>query len=215
MIGHHTILRKHALRTHVAIEKPNSIKASKKNFGPRVPFEPASTIHKKETRGPANPTDPHRTPPRGRSRSPASGSTINAPDLNQGYFTVDSTREDVLALQGQPSEYNDRVFSYGNSKVYFSDGRVTGWDNSLSHPLKTRLVSSKPNMPNKGYFTVGSKKEEVLAVQGLPSGFTDHVFEYGSSKVYFSDGRVTGWDVQAGYPLEVRSVTKGQGSGGN
>jgi hypothetical protein len=137
------------------------------------------------------------------------GNTLDSSHPNWDYFTVDSTKGEVLVVQGPPSSFDKHVFSYGNSKVYFKDGRVTRWDSSPTNPLKTRLLPSQPNMPNKGYFTVGSKKEEVLAVQGMPTGFDDRVFEYGPSKVYFNEGRVTRWYIQPEHPLKVRG-TAGQ-----
>ena len=203
------------LLPHVPSRNPSGVELPKDDSGSRGPSQPAPAIPDNKTSWLANSFDSSRS--HGQTRStPISGRNIvSSPDFNSGRFTVDSTKKEVLAVQGPPTEFNDRVFTYGNSKVYFSNGRVTSWDNSPSHPLRTKLLPSKPNMPNKGYFAVGSKKEEVLAVQGIPTGFTDRVFEYGNSKVYFSDGRVTGWDVQAGYPLEVRSVTTGQSSNGN
>lgn len=214
IISHHVNLRRLVLHAHVAVKNPTRIEVSKRNFASAPPYELAPFTQKREMTGLGKPIDPHPKPPQGPT-SLSRGRAVDSPNPNQATFTVDSTKEEVLALQGPPTEFDDRVFTYGNSKVYFSDGRVASWDNSPTHPLKTRLVSSKPNMPNKGYFTMGSKKEEVLAVQGMPSGFTERVFEYGSSKVYFSKGRVIGWDVQAGYPLEVKSVATERHSGGN
>jgi hypothetical protein len=43
----------------------------------------------------------------------------------------------------------------------------------------------------------------------MPTGFHDRIFEYGPSKVYFSKGRVTRWDIQPEYPLKVKG-TAGQ-----
>jgi hypothetical protein len=215
MIGYVVNQTEHLRRPHDPSKNPSGIELPREDLGSRVPSQPAPSIQEKKTTELANPFDSNRTHLQTRSTPTSGRNIVSSPGFNAGYFTVDSTQEEVLAVQGPPTEFGDRVFTYGNSKVYFSDGRVTSWDSSLSHPLKTRLLPSKPNMPNKGYFTVGSKKEEVLAVQGIPTGFTGRVFEYGNSKVYFSDGRVIGWDVQAGYPLEVRSVTTGQGSSGN
>jgi hypothetical protein len=205
----------HEWLPHLTAKNPSDVKTAKVNSGSLVPREPAPALQKTETAVFANPLAGDPVNLQARS-TPPSRQDISSPlGLNSEYFTVDSTREEVLAVQGTPTEADDRVFTYGDSKVYFSDGRVTRWDNSLSHPLKTKVLPSKPNMPNKGYFTVGSKKEEVLAVQGIPTGFDDRSFAYGSSKVYFNDGRVTRWDVQADYPLKVRSVTAGQSSSGN
>jgi hypothetical protein len=42
-------------------------------------------------------------------------------------------------------------------------------------------------------FDVGDSKARVLAVQGAPDDAGESVFRYGSSLVYFENGRVTGW----------------------
>lgn len=68
--------------------------------------------------------------------------------------------------------------------------------NSLN-PLKAKLVPA-PNTQNKGDFTVGSTKDEVLAVQGPP----DNVIEYSSAN--FSKDRVTSWDNSKLNPLKAR-----------
>ena len=57
------------------------------------------------------------------------------------------------------------------------------------------MEPSGPVSPSLGYFTVGSTKDEVLAVQGTPDSFTDTRWEYGSlSWVRFENGLVTDWN---------------------
>ena len=122
----------------------------------------------------------------------------------RGYFTIGSTKDDVLAIQGTPDRFTNNSFDYGLSSVYFdTDGRVTSWQNSAFKELKVRML---PRVASKrGYFTIGSSKDEVLAVQGTPDGFTDTSFHYGLSSVYFNaDGRVTSWDNSAFKELKVR-----------
>jgi len=189
-------------RSEPAARNTNGVGVSKEGPGSPVPSTREPVTQGKKPTVPAN----------SRTYSPSAGSTLNSRHQGSDYFTVDSTKGEVLVVQGPPSSFDKHVFNYGNSKVYFNNGRVTRWDSSPSDPLKIRLLPSQPNMPNKGYFTVGSKKEEVLAVQGMPTGFDDRVFEYGMSKVYFSEGRVTRWDIQADFPLKVRG-TAGQGLG--
>ena len=43
------------------------------------------------------------------------------------------------------------------------------------------------------YITVGSTKDEVLAIQGTPDAFTGTGFRYGNSYIHFKDDRVVGW----------------------
>jgi cytochrome c-type biogenesis protein CcmH/NrfG len=61
-----------------------------------------------------------------------------------------------------------------------------------------------PNLP-RDYFTIGSTKDEVVAVQGTPDSFSENKFQYGSSDVHFQNGRVISW--YNGYPrLKVKML---------
>jgi outer membrane protein assembly factor BamE (lipoprotein component of BamABCDE complex) len=125
-------------------------------------------------------------------------------ETRKGYFTVGSSKDEVLVVQGTPSKFTNRVWKYRSSSVFFSDDRVTSWDVWPGSPLKVRMLPSRPAETTKGYFTVGSSKDEVLAVQGTPTKLSDRVWKYRSSSVFFSDDRVTSWDVWPGSPLKVR-----------
>ena len=86
------------------------------------------------------------------------------------------------------------------------DGRhVTNARPDLSAKIIPKSQAPIPGQPT-GYFTVGSTKDEVIAVQGTPDSFTDTEFRYGSSSVTFKNGRVSEWD--NGYPkLKVTMKT--------
>ncbi len=181
-----------------------------------------------ETREPAGP--PTRLPPDGENRgeyssregapeqgvgpSPASepdqrsalNGVIPAPGaISRGTFTVGSTKDEVLAVQGKPTEQSDRAWTYGSSLVLFGGDRVAGWDVRPGSPLKVRMLPSRPaRRTTKDYFRVGSTKDEVLAVQGTPTEFRDRVWHYGSSSVLFSGDRVRSWYVEPDSPLKVR-----------
>ena len=126
---------------------------------------------------------------------------LAAPSTNKKYFTVGSTKEEVVAIQGTPDSFSETYFRYGYSNVHFKDGRVTDWDNSTVNPLKVKLTVASIN---NGYFTVGSTKEEVIAIQGTPDLFSETYFGYGYSNIYFKDGRVTGWHNSTINPLKVK-----------
>ena len=57
-------------------------------------------------------------------------------------FTIGSTKDEVLSVQGTPDSFTDNDFSYGNSTVHFKDGRVTDW---FEHDvtLKARMQPGK------------------------------------------------------------------------
>jgi hypothetical protein len=52
----------------------------------------------------------------------------------------------------------------------------------------------------QGYFTLGSTKAEVQAVQGSPTTSTDTAWQYGSSTVHFRIDRVVGCPVHRRSP---------------
>ena len=122
---------------------------------------------------------------------------------NRGYFTTGSTKDEVVAVQGTPNSFTGNKFEYGYSTVHFRNGRVTSWYNSNANPLKAKMVPAKGTR-NRGYFTTGSTKDEVVAVQGTPNSFTGNKFEYGYSTVHFRNDRVTSWYNSNANPLKVR-----------
>jgi hypothetical protein len=56
----------------------------------------------------------------------------------QSRIRVGSTKEDVLAVQGKPDSATETVWRYGQSEVYFKNGRVTGYRKITAGPLKVR-----------------------------------------------------------------------------
>jgi hypothetical protein len=122
----------------------------------------------------------------------------------QAYITIGSTHDAVRAIQGTPTWATDRVWEYGGSRLYFKEGRVTGWDIWPGSPLKVQLFPAAPINPVPTFFTVGSTKDEVLAVQGTPTRVTERLWEYGASRVFFTDHRVTRWEMWPGSPLHAR-----------
>ena len=125
------------------------------------------------------------------------------------FFTVGSTKDEVLAVQGTPSQFNDSAYHYGTSDVFFEKDRVKSWYDGFPK-LKAKLLPSA-QVERRDFFTIGSTKDEVLAVQGTPSQFTDSAFHYGTSDVFFEKGRVKSW--YDGFPkLKARMNTGSQPS---
>lgn len=119
-------------------------------------------------------------------------------------ITVGSTKHEVRTIQGPPTVETERLWEYRGSRVYFREGHVTGWDIWPGAPLQVRLSPTLPVIPVPEYFAVGSTKDEVLVVQGTPTRLTEHLWEYGASRVLFTDNRVIKWDEWPGAPLKVR-----------
>jgi hypothetical protein len=52
---------------------------------------------------------------------------------------VNSTKDEVLVVQGTPTEFSEDTFKYGDSVVFFSRNRVVNWKNDPgSVPLRAR-----------------------------------------------------------------------------
>ncbi len=120
------------------------------------------------------------------------------------FFTVGSTKDDVLRVQGSPRRFSDDRWEYGYSFVEFEGDRVVRWYDSRAHALRARLVPAE-GVVAPPYFTVGSTKDEVLLVQGSPPRFDDRRWEYGYSFVEFDEaGRVVDWHDSGQRPLLAR-----------
>ncbi|HEX9626062.1 MAG TPA: J domain-containing protein [Acidiferrobacterales bacterium] len=121
------------------------------------------------------------------------------------YFTTGSSLGDVYTVQGQPTHTEEGVWHYGASRVYFENGRVSRWEHDARNPLRASLPldTTAANRTSSG-FTMGSTKAEVLAAQGRPLRAGDEEWDYGASKVYFDNGRVSGWQESYLNPLHVR-----------
>ena len=122
---------------------------------------------------------------------------------DKSYFTIGSTRDQVVAVEGTPDHYDDggRELRYGESRVTFQRGRVVSWHMNPSGSLKARLLPQYPS--NSEVFTLGSSRDIVLSVQGTPDHFSDKSFHYGHSMVHFANDRVSGWNEATNYPLAV------------
>jgi len=149
------------------------------------------------------------TPPAGRE---AGGEHAVSPRLPSGYFTIGSSKDDVLAIQGEPSSIIGSTFHYGYSSVHFRGDRVSGYSN-ISNNLKVRLLpgAEASGASSRGYFTTGSSKDDVLAVQGTPSSVIGSTFHYGYSSVHFRGDRVSGYS-NISNNLRVRLLPDGDTS---
>ena len=132
-------------------------------------------------------------------------------------FTRGSHEDDVLRLQGTPTEINAypalgfERWSYGRSSVEISTSsrRVTEWSNT-SGILKVRMEPGS-NITRSVAFTRGSHEDDVLRLQGTPTEinvYSELGFErwgYGRSSVEISTSsrRVTEWSNTSGN-LKVR-----------
>lgn len=121
----------------------------------------------------------------------------------QTHFRIGSSLGEVYAIQGVPTKTENDVWYYGNSKVYFAEGKVFRWDEIPDSPLKVDIAPGLEHA-NAGFFGRGSTKIEVLAAQGKPDRDAGSVWDYGLSRVYFDKDRVTGWHEAQLNPLRIR-----------
>lgn len=56
------------------------------------------------------------------------------------FFTYGSTIGSVINIQGPPDRIENDVWYYGNSKVYFFEGKVTKWERRPGTPLKANII---------------------------------------------------------------------------
>jgi curved DNA-binding protein CbpA len=110
---------------------------------------------------------------------------------NRKTFSLGSTRDEVLIVQGTPTQVEPNKWSYGFSEVYFKNGVVNGYNNFFSN-LKVLMLPYKEVEValSKGCFTIGSSQDDVLAVQGTPTVVHGNVWSYQLSEVQFLDGKV-------------------------
>ncbi|ROQ90754.1 J domain-containing protein [Desulfosoma caldarium] len=113
-----------------------------------------------------------------------------------GFFTLGSSRDEVLRVQGTPTAVRGSVWHYGFSSVRFVEDRVAAYDNAFGN-LKVRLLPSHQYLDKMqgvppSFFTIGSSTDEVLAVQGTPTSVRGNMWFYDFANVLFRNGRV-GW----------------------
>ena len=129
----------------------------------------------------------------------AGTTTASAPGK---YFTVGSSMGEVYDVQGIPTATEEGVWHYGNSKVFFNKGAVSSWEQNPPPLLKADLhTGRRDNVATS--FTIGSSKPDVRSAQGTPLFENENVWDYGSSKVYFRDGKVSAWDNSPLRPLQL------------
>jgi outer membrane protein assembly factor BamE (lipoprotein component of BamABCDE complex) len=129
--------------------------------------------------------------------------TIHSANAPWDFFTLGSTKEEVIKVMGTPDGINvyqalgKEEWHYSYSKVTFNNkGVVTEWDDT-SKVLKAFLG----NAVASSTFTLGSTKEDVIKAMGTPDGINVYQalgkeeWHYSYSKVTFNNkGVVTEWD---------------------
>lgn len=139
-----------------------------------------------------------------------------------GYFTVGSSKAQVLALQGAPTTIQTGFYPRGNEQWMYDRCSVTfnelGLVTAYSNDCGKLHVSQTPVQ----HFTIGSSKAQVLAIQGTPTSVQtgyprgSEEWSYNGCNVAFDEsGRVKGYSNMCGQ-LHVEMNLRGNGGdGGN
>ena len=129
-----------------------------------------------------------------------------AANIISSYITAGSTRNEALAQQGTPTAASEDKLVYGKSELYLKGGFVVGWRiDPVSSPIRVKLWPQYTINPSPEYFTIGSSRDIVLAVQGTPTTLTEDTWEYGGSEVVFRNNKVDSWkNDPASIPLRAR-----------
>jgi outer membrane protein assembly factor BamE (lipoprotein component of BamABCDE complex) len=110
------------------------------------------------------------------------------------FFTLGSDKNEVLLVQGTPTRVDGNKWFYTFSEIQFKDNRVSGYDNYFGNLSIRILPSYSPvavdEVLQRGYFTIGSSKDEVLTVQGTPTSIQGNFWFYRLSNVLFRNGKV-------------------------
>jgi hypothetical protein len=124
------------------------------------------------------------------------------------YITAGLSKAEVIAIQGAPTSTAEDKLTYGKSEFYFIDDKLAGWNiDPTSTAARVKLWPDAAVNPSVQSFTLGSTKDQVLAVQGTPTLLSDNTFGYGGSEVYFQSDRVIGWKADPG-SVSLRAMSR-------
>lgn len=119
------------------------------------------------------------------------------------YFGYGAPRKKVLDIQGKPTSMLKNIWFYGKSRVDFENGHVVGWKQHKNNPLHVRGEAPGGARSSKRLIQLGSTKDDVLGIQGMPLIKTERRWEYGPSFIEFKNGRVVRWHSSVLRPLAV------------
>lgn len=120
------------------------------------------------------------------------------------FFTLGSDKEWVSAVQGPPLQIKGLEWRYGFSTVQFDGNKVVSWTSSELNPLKVGMILDPTRFYSDRYFGVGSRKDEVAAIQGAPTIIEPDKWTYGDAWVEFDSDTVVTWQNDASIQLSIR-----------
>jgi hypothetical protein len=128
---------------------------------------------------------------------------LPVPDGTLSYWTLGSSREQVVRLEGTPGRFTQEeslgkeFLQYGESSIDITDGKVTGYvnvDNRLSVSVEPLAMAQTHESTHS--WTIGSERADVFSVQGTPTRVTEvsscvQILHYDDSIVQLRNGFVT------------------------
>lgn len=128
----------------------------------------------------------------------ADGEALQIPAVDEParieLISRDMTIGELAGGLGPPDETTANAWIYEDLLVFIRNGRVVDWE--LRHP------SSQLGQAG-GRLTYGFTENQVLELLGPPDDHSTSVWSYGQSKVFFTDGIVSGWFNAPGDPLTL------------
>ncbi len=162
----------------------------------------ATTAVTAPTPAPSEPTPTSETPPphpatQHLKASPAPKGRVSP------YVTAGLRKSELIELLGAPTQETGDQLVYSKSAFTFRNDSLVGWKVDPASGIRVKLWPDALVDPKLTTFHVGSSKNEVIAVQGTPTLFSEDAFGYGASVVYFESNRVVGWKNDRSSPLRT------------
>lgn len=104
-------------------------------------------------------------------------------------FSLGSSIDQVLCVQGTPSKVDGNRWYYGLDMIRFKHHEVVEYSNSSGN-LKVQLGPKPETASGRGPFRIGSNKNEVLSIQDTPMAVRNNTWYYRYSDIQFSHDRV-------------------------
>ncbi|NQV41167.1 MAG: J domain-containing protein [Candidatus Marinimicrobia bacterium] len=120
------------------------------------------------------------------------------------FFTLGSDKEWVSTVQGPPVQIRGPEWRYGFSTVQFDGNKVISWTSSELNPLKVGIILDPKRFYSERYFGVGSRRDEVAAIQGAPDIIQPDKWTYGDAWIEFDGDTVVSWQNDASIRLAIR-----------
>lgn len=112
---------------------------------------------------------------------------------------------EVIETWGRPDAIAGDLWTYDQSTMTLSDGRVLDWKDEAGFfgAGVTPQQGAATTTPYSERIKLGFSVHDVRRIQGDPIKSTDTEWDYGVSKIYFVDGKVAGWFNSPLNPLKI------------